>query len=213
MIPPHPTAAAVAVALALAGAASTTAAAREPLDNRWRITAVNIQGWHTATYDDGYRHLELDGTTVYAGGRRGKPFRLKLSSRRPQVMTTSDVTYFASSKATFSTNDEGPFTCDQELRNDDAGFAAVLMLRPDALRVQWSLPPVGYDCPDEAPLTPEFNQLPTKATTSRIPLRKLANRKKAILPVDIRWKGAKDDWTEEIVWNGNVHIKRLEKKR
>ena len=197
--------------VAVLAALVTVLAAPPAHADKWRVTSLSIKGTHVARYDDGDKTLDLDSTAFYKGQRLGKPFELRLSDRKPKVIT-APASYVGGSEATYTTSGRA-FKCDHFVAADATGIAAVLTVSPNGIRVQWSLAPMGYRCPQEAnPVPPSFNPLPTGATVQKLSVKRFTG-KSAVLPVNIRWSGAKDGWTQTITWKGKVNISRIKKKR
>ena len=58
--------------------------ARDPLGNKWRVTAVDITGVYGASIEEDTQAMQIYTETFFEGRGQGKPFVLRLSDRRPK---------------------------------------------------------------------------------------------------------------------------------
>jgi hypothetical protein len=202
----HITACKATVLAALVGAACAPAAeARETYGNKWRVTSVDIGGIHHAYYSDGDRELRMDGSARYEGRGQGKPFVLRLSDRRPKVIT-APVTYIGQTAAVLNLHDGGSYACDYDV-DEKRKLVGVVWVSPNGVRVQWTLVPIGFQCPVRATFVPQFDTLSAKTMTTKFPVRRFTG-KTAVIPVRIKWTGGNDGWQRQVTWLGKVKIAR-----
>jgi hypothetical protein len=203
-----------AVAAALAALAVLIAVpaahARAPLGNKWRVTSVDISGAYVAEIEEDSSAMQISTETIFEGKRPGKPFVLRLSDRRPKVLT-APVNYRGGTEATF-TYQGVAHNCDYEIDAPKHKLVGIMWLTPNGLRVQWNLVPVPHDCPDDIhPSPPPLPDLPTRSMVTKVPVRKLTGRT-AVLPIRVRWKGTQLGWSQEFDWTGKVRIVRGPRK-
>jgi hypothetical protein len=170
---------------------------------------VDITGVYGANIQEDKTAMQIYTETFFEGRGLGKPFTLRLSDRRPKILT-APVTYQGGTEATY-TYDDASYNCDFDQPAVKHKFVGVMWLTPNGLRVQWNLVPVGTDCPDDInPSPPPRPTLPTKSLVTKVPVRKLTGRT-AVLPIKIRYSGESLGWQQDFDWHGKVRIARLPK--
>ena len=201
--------------VALAVAAAPAEAKPKDKAGLWRVTNVNIAGSYDRSHSDGetFRY-DFKGYTEYVGRPRSKPFLLRLSARKPSVIEARPVKHGGESDVRFITREDQKvhsFDCSLDVPTTTGGFAGIVMTRPSGVLIQWSISPVGHDCPDGVvAVPPPFPGLPLKAMSQRYKLKRFFGNT-AKLPVRIDWEqGDPSLHYEHIVWEGTVTIKRVQ---
>jgi hypothetical protein len=185
----------------------------------FEIVDVRLHGDTEMTVpDDESKSFKGDGYTIVKAtpGVRGK---FRLPSRTATVPVSSaiakPVTWKMESQGAWTTRD-GVYGCG--VRKQPAGQAKTLAgavsadKRKGTIRVQWSLVPAGFDCPEEGAISnPEFEGLPSEAMTVEYRAAGFRGAELLKLPVSIEWEGVQsgDDARLMLDWGGSVVLRRV----
>jgi hypothetical protein len=167
--------------------------------------------------DDEYKSFRGEGyTTIKA--KAGFKGRVKLPRRNARipvsVATAKPIDWTMRSLGAWTTPG-GAYDCSvrEPLRQPPTGITGIFAAnqRKGTISVQWSLTPAGFRCPDEGPLNPDFDPLPSEAMTVQYRASGFRGAEMIKLPVSINWEGVRDsDGTRlKINWSGQVVLKRV----